>query len=653
MNEESPYEPSTRSCAREDRSGISRRELLGAMGAAAAFSGTTFATVTADAAVSSATSADASQRIANLLNLEQSSYPPLRQGLRGQYPGSFESVHSVRDGAMHGPLNASETGEHYDLVVVGSGFSGLASAYLYQKALGKDKRVLILDTLDDFGGHAKRNEFHLDGRVYLGIGGSMNTHSPFPYSQTALSILAELGVDPTTYRNYSKPEVLDGLVEAVFYNKENFGKDKLVAGYGTKPWNEFFAAAPLSARARSELTRLFTEKVDYMPDLNPTQKALALQRISYRDFLTKHAKLSDEAVKFFDGSAWRNNKRADACPAYEIAALFPREPGFSGMQVAAEPKFDSKVFMFPDGNASVARLFINRLIPEVFQGTHDMESIILARANYAALDLPSNSVRVRLSSPVVRVEHTQPKQDIFTEKAVRVVYLRDGQPVSVTAGNAIMACFNSVVRYVVPEVSKEQGEAESYGAKVPLVATNVLVRNWKPWKQLGVRGIQLPHGYNQTIRLSAPIAIGGYESVGSPDEPVVLAMLRNPNFPGINRKDQNRAGRAELLGETPEQMKSRTLAELDRVLGSAGFDSTRDVVSMTINRWAHGYAYTPDPLNDPDLPDSADTPNVIGRKPLGRIAIANSDAAASAFMNTAIDQALRAVSDCFISRGLI
>lgn len=629
-----------------NQGGITRRELIGAVGAAAALAGAGQTVATAVA--------DTPARIAALLSTDAATYPPLRTGMRGQHPGSFEALHAVRDGAMHGPLAAASTGEHYDLVVVGAGLSGLAAAYLYRKALGPGKKILLLDNLDDVGGHAKRNEFHLDGRVFLGIGGSMNTHAPFPYSQTTLSLLAELGVNPAVYSRYSRPQALSGLKDSVFFDKETFGADQLVTGFRTQPWKDFFAATPLPARAREELTRLYTQKVDYMPELDPVQRALALQKISYLDYLRKYGKLSEPALKYFAGFAWRNNKRVDSCPAYEIAALFPHEPGFSGMKVDAAQRFDSKVFTFPDGNASVVRLFVSRLIPEFFpgQGPFDMESIILARAEYANLDKPSSPVRIRLSSPVVRVEHIDPRRDIFTEKAVRVVYLRDGSPVEVTAANVILACFNSMIRFIAPECPKEQAEAQAYASKVPLEETNVLVRNWRAWKNLGIKSVHVPSGFYQYVGLALPVEIGGYRSVTHPDEPVVVHMGRNPNHPGENRKEQNRDGRRQMLGETIEDIENESRALLDRILGPGGFDAGRDVAAITVNRWAHGYAYTYDTLNDPGLPDIGDLPHVHGRKPFGRIAIANSDAAASAFMTTAIDQALRAVSDCLISRGL-
>ena len=63
----------------------------------------------------------------------------------------------MRDGQPLPPL--TELDEDYDLVVVGAGLSGLAAAHFYREQRPA-ARILLLDNHDDFGGHAKRNEFN-------------------------------------------------------------------------------------------------------------------------------------------------------------------------------------------------------------------------------------------------------------------------------------------------------------------------------------------------------------------------------------------------------------------------------------------------------------------------------------------------------------
>jgi spermidine dehydrogenase len=576
-------------------------------------------------------------------------YPPVRTGLRGQHPGSFEIAHQARDGGFAGPVAAEPTGEQYDLIVVGGGISGLSAAHFYRNALGQDRKILILDNHDDFGGHAKRNEFHAGARTVLSYGGTMSIETPFPYSYVAKGLLAELGVVPRTYEKYARPDTYKGLQTSIFFDKEHFLADKVVPGYRKRPAAAFFADAPLTPAVRADLIRIHTEKVDYLPDLDPAGKARALKKMSYQDFLTKHAGLRADSLPFFLGQGYRNNMRVDTCPAY--MAFKSNAPGFQGMEIARQIEAEAEHFHFPDGNASIARLLVSRLVPGVFPaGKLDQESIVMAPADYTKLDVAANPTRIRLSSIVIRTEHIG-SPDALTERAVRVVYAKGGKTYEVTGANVILACFNNIIPYIVPSLPEAQKTALKYPSKVPLLYTNVLIRNWQAWQKLGIYMMAAPNGYHQWATLDIPMAIGGYQSAATPDQPVVIHMVRNPNMPGLPRRDQNRMGRLDIQNTSFETIEKEIRDQLDRALGPGGFKASRDILAITVNRWPHGYAYTYDTLGDPDLPD-AERPHVIGRQPFGRIAIANADAGASAFTNVAIDQAHRAVQEVIVSRGL-
>ena len=626
------------------RVAISRRDFIGGVSTSVILGSTSGGIGSAPGGTT-----EAERSVPALLTLSPESYPPLRTGLRGQYPGSFEVAHQARDGAFAGSLVAEDTGEHFDLVVVGAGISGLTAAHLYRRALGVDRRILVLDNHDDFGGHAKRNEFHRDGRVYVTLGGAQSIETPFPYSYTAKALLADLGIDPKTYKRYERAERARGLGPGVFFDHEHFLTDRVVAGYGERPWDVFFTDAPLSGAVRADLIRLYTAQKDYLPELDPVGKARALKHMSYQSFLLNHVGVLPESLPFFAGLAFRNNKRVDTCPAYE--AWRADAPGFSAMHIEGQPKADAEFFHFPDGNASIARLLVSRLVPQVFPGTQTQESIVLAPGDYSKLDLAENPTRIRLNSTAIRVEHVGGLPDPGTERAVRVVYAQGNVKRQVSAANVILACFNNIIPFIVPDLPPEQKQALHYASKVPLQSTSVLVRNWQSLQRLGVSAIHAPNGYHTDLWLDTPLSIGGYESALDPREPAVILMWRNPNRPGLTRREQNRVGRAAMQAETFESIERETRIQLDRMLGKAGFDSRRDILGLTVNRWPHGYAYTYDTLGDPDLPE-ADRPHVVGRRMFGRIAIANADSGAAAFANVAIDQAERAVQECLVSRGL-
>jgi spermidine dehydrogenase len=616
--------------------GIDRREFIGGVAAATVLASATRCAVAGVAPQAVPTAEPATD------------YPPALTGLRGQYPGSFEMAHAARDGEFGGPLTAEDTGERYDLVVVGGGISGLSSAYFFHQALGADRKVLILDNHDDFGGHAKRNEFHHDGRMYLAFGGTMSIETPFPYSYTAKTLIADLGIDVASYEKHLNKDVYSGLESGVFFDREHFNGDRLVAGVGTKPWPTIFAEAPLSPRVRADLIRLHTESVDYLPGLSQSEKIDTLKRVSYQEYLLKHARLLPESLAYFAGTSFRNNMRVDTCPAY--TAFRYGAIGFAGAQLPADPIYDETKynFHFPDGNATIARLLVSRLVPGVFPGQQSMESIVTAPADYRALDHAGQPTRIRLKSTVVRVEHLG---GVTNPSGVRVVYSQNGRARQVVADNVVLACFNNIIRFIVPSLPDDQKKALAYASKVPLYYTNVLIRNWESWKRLGVKEILAPNGYYSFSMLNIPVSLGEYKCPTDPREPMVVWMVRNPNKPGLSRKEQQRVGRAEMLATSFDQIERETRSQLDRMLGAGGFDARRDILALTVNRWAHGYAYSYDTLGDPDMPD-AERPHIFGRRAFGRIAIANADAGAAAFTNVAIDQAQRAVQDCLLSRGL-
>ena len=573
-------------------------------------------------------------------------YPPAKMGLRGQYPGSFEAAHAARDGAYAVDADVADSNERYDLVVIGAGISGLAAAYFFRRALGEDRRILLLDNHDDFGGHAKRNEFHHDGRTYLAYGGTMSIETPFPYSYTAKALIKDLGIDTTSYGRYVHRDLYKGLKNGVFFDKEHFSADKLVAGEGDTPWPEFFATAPISRHVRADLTRLHTARVDYLPGLDPAQKAEALKRMSYQEFLQKHAGLLADSMPYFYGIAFRNNMRVDTCPAYTAARY--AAPGFDGMKIAMTPIDEPEQFHFPDGNATIARLLVSRMVPTAFPATQTLETIVSATADYDRLDVPANPTRIRLSSTAVEVRHIGSPRD---SQAVRIDYVRDGKRHRVIGENVVMACFNNIIGYIVPDLPEAQKRALAYASKVPMQYTNVLVRNWQAWRKLGVKSISAPNGYHTWVSLDIPVSIGSYEFPTNPDEPIVVHMVRNPNKPGLPRKEQHRLGRMEMLATPFESIEAEIRSQLARLLGPGGFDPVRDILGITVNRWPHGYAYTYDTISDPDLPES-EQPHVLGRRAFGRITIANADSGAGAFTNVAIDQAERAVQECLSSRGL-
>jgi spermidine dehydrogenase len=580
-------------------------------------------------------------------------YPPALTGIRGSHPGSFEAAHALRDGTF--PKSGArpiETGEDYDLIVVGGGISGLAAAYFYRAKAGADTRMLILDNHDDFGGHAKRNEFTLGGKIQLINGGTLGIDSPRPYSTKAAGLLNALGIDPVALAaHHADPGFYPSLSlgSAVFFDKETFGADRLVRGKLSA--SEFLEHAPLSEVAKRDILRLETTSIDYLPGLSSSEKKARLSRISYRDFLLDLVNVDPSVIPLYQ--ARTHGEWGVGIDAVSALDVWPFGlPGFQGLKLApgSAPHMGytpagyadggSYKFHFPDGNASIARLLVRSLIPQAVPGS-TVDDVVTARIDYGKLDRPEEIVHIRLGSLAVSVTN---RASGDSPVAVEVVYSRMDRLYTARAKHCVLACWNMMIPYVCPQLPEAQKAALRYLVKVPLVYTNVALANWRSFAALGVSAIHCPGSYHSSIRLNPVTDIGSYRSPRSPDEPMLVRMVRTPCRPGLSEREQHRAGRTELLTTSFTTFEEKIRDQLGRMLGPGGFDPARDITVITVNRWPHGYAYEYNPLYDPDWPQG-EAPHEVGRARFGPIAIANSDAAAAAYTDAAIDQAHRAVEE--------
>jgi spermidine dehydrogenase len=222
--------------------------------------------------------------------------------------------------------------------------------------------------------------------------------------------------------------------------------------------------------------------------------------------------------------------------------------------------------------------------------------------------------------------------------------VRAGKAYRVKGRSCVLACYNSLIPLLCPELPEGQKQALGYATRTPLVYTNVLLRHWGAFQKLGVHRVYAPGGYHVDFALDFPVSLGSYRCPVTPAEPMLVHMVRVPTAPGLPVREQSRAGRWDLLSTSFETFERRIRDQLGRALAGGGFDPASDIEAITVNRWPHGYAYEPNSLFDPEWAED-ERPWVLGRRPFGAIAIANSDAGASAYTNVAIDQAFRAVQE--------
>jgi spermidine dehydrogenase len=581
-------------------------------------------------------------------------YPPALTGMRGNHPGSFEVAHAVAWEGKKYKAPAKQTDASYDLVVAGGGISGLAAAHLFRKLAGADARILVLDNHDDFGGHAKRNEFTVAGDWRIGYGGSQSIDTPSEYSRDARELLAELDIDPEHFyqyfdRGFAKRH---GLSPGVYFGSGAYGRDltapNVLGGwYGTPGPAETeaaIAAYPLSAESKASLLRLLTSRADILEGVPAERREAMLRAMSYSDFLRKHAGVTEEVVtllrdrvKGYWGVGW------DALSALEACRL--EEPGTAALGVNPTPESPSGeepyIFHFPDGNASIARALVRALVPDAVPGA-TMEDLVRARVDYSMLDRESARIRVRLNSTAVSVRHGP------DGAWVDVVYVRNGKPERVRARHVVLACYGQMIPYIVPELPPPQREAIRYAVKTPLVYINIAVRNWQAFADLGYHQFYVPKAeLMDSFGLDFPVSMGGYEYAADPGQPTVLHGEYVPTTPdaGLDNKQQFLRGQRRLFEMSFDDFETAIRHQLDGALGRAGFDAGRDIAAITVNRWPHGYAYEYNDLYDPPAYDRQHGPHVAGRARIGRISIANSDSSAYAYANGAIDAAYRAVTE--------
>jgi len=260
------------------------------------------------------------------------------------------------------------------------------------------------------------------------------------------------------------------------------------------------------------------------------------------------------------------------------------------------------------------------MIPDIGPG-ENAEEIVLSKFNYAELDKSSNSVRVRLNSTVVNVQHGG---DPNSSSDVFVNYIHDNKSYQVKGKGVVMACYNMMIPHIVPDLPKNQYAALRGLSKVPLQYTTVGVTNWRAMKEMGIGMAMCPGNIHQVV---------GMEFTKTANDPCILHMRSAPvgETVGAPRVEQFREARYRMLGLQFKDYEEEIREHLGGMLPKELFDFDKDVKSISINRWGHAYAHG--------------NPGVIGRQPFGRITIANSDAISSSLMQSAVEQAWRAVQE--------
>jgi spermidine dehydrogenase len=592
------------------------------------------------------------------LALSSAYYPPAMTGMRGSHKGSYEIAHSLAWAGTKFDEPKHQTDTKYDLIVVGGGLSGLSAAYFYRQRYGKDAKILVIDNHDDFGGHAKRNEFTVDGEKLIGYGGSQSIDTPSSYSAPAKKLLKDIGVITERFYDYYDQDFFGArnLKRGLYFSNDLYGKDhvveNLLRAHLDKNDNDLIdilSKFPLANESKKALINLLKSKKNYLQDEPSLAKRIALMRAtSYSDFLRKFVEVPEEVVLLYRdshrglwGVGWDALSTLEAykanMPGTRYLDLEVKSANPHNMYDREEPY----IFHFPDGNAGVARALVNKLIPDSMS-VDTMEAQVKAKVDYNALDLKSSKVRIRLNSSVVKVEHTS------NQRSVNVVYINNGKSYRVVGRHVVMACYNNMLPHLCPELPIEQKEALNYATKIPLVYMSIAVRNWRAFSNLGFHSITIPQPkLMHSFGLDFPVSMGDYNFPQNPNQPTILHGTYVPTDPdkGLSAKEQAIKGRRQLYEISFAQFEHDIIEQMQGSLKGGGFDAERDIAGITVNRWPHGYAWEYNDYSDPAEYNPYNGPHIKGRARIGRISIANSDASAYAYVDGAIDAADRAVNE--------
>ena len=555
----------------------------------------------------------------------------------GNTPELIKTAHKIRSGQFNTKTtDAVDTGEEYDLVVVGGGFSGLSAAYHFNR-LNPAGRVLILDNHPIFGGEAKRNDFNVNGIHISGPQGSNDfglptiNGGPDDYF-SALNMPREF--------NYVKPS---GSVAGMRIPKDNFDhmtwqekhfdvghffKDS-VNPWVKDVWGAGLDSTPWSTEIKDAFTRVRSTEIKHQ---NEEEMDKWLDSISLKSYYEDELGLPNKITSFYDPiMASIIGFGCDALSAYW--GKYFDMPGFT------KPENYNGGFLqsFPGGNAGIARHFVKKLNPEAIKG-NKLEEVLFGKIAFDQLDDNGKPVRIRLNSTVVSVQHTSNNNGY---EGVEVTYANNGGLNKLKAKAVVSASGGWVNRHILKDLPADYHEAYNTFGHSPVLVANVALTNWRFLERIGVSAAIWTEGLGFTCNIRRPMIVGGKSQPLDPDKPIVLTFYIPLIKQGLERKVQGAVTRAELLSTSFTDYERQIREQMTNMFSIGGFEPSRDIAGIILNRWGH--AYVNPGLNFLYGQNGRSAPSDVIREPFGRIAIGHSELRGHQYWNGAAGEGRRAV----------
>ncbi len=542
--------------------------------------------------------------------------------------------HGIRDGTYGKAMaSAPDTGEVYDVIIAGGGFSGTIAAYTVLKASDRKKSVLLLDNHPIIGGEAKRNEFVVRGQRLIGPQGS--NESGVPDEKWLKDIWLDIGL-PTEYEfgklkadrrqmvfpytNYQYQLWSDD------FENHGFFYDTPSPHWVRNPWGHDLEGTPYPDDVKRDLLRWRNERVEPWKGDAESLK-LWLDTMTYEQYLTNVRKLHPEVSRYVDPIyASGIGLGADVLSAWSAYELYL--PGFVGLGVDKPMEAfvsthkltpDRQGLSFPGGNDGIQRCIVKWLNPEAISGEATFPAIHGGRIQFDMMDRPGTPCRLRAGATVVRVV----QQGEGPSGTVTVTYAKDGTLHTVRGRTLIWSAASWTAKHAMEGLPEDYHTAMESFPRSPMLSVNVALDNWRFLYDLGYTGCSWRGGFGFTANIRPNMYVGDYRPPLDPDHPNLFTFYVPFNQHGLSLVDQGKVGRQKLLATSYREFETQILKQMVTLFGASGFDPKRDVAGIVLNRWGHAYCNAGPGFYTPK--NGKPTPADLLRQPWGRVTFGHSE----------------------------
>jgi spermidine dehydrogenase len=549
------------------------------------------------------------------------------------------AAHGLRDGTYERQMaGATDTGETYDLVIVGGGFSGTVAAYTFLKETGRQHTCLLLDNHPIIGGEAKRNEFIVRGQRLIGPQGSNEGGVPAATSDAwRLDMWKDVGLPMEFEFGKLGPDRKPMIIPRTNYvwqlwvdDFENHGFyfDSPKPHWVRNPWGHRLEGTPWSDEVRRDFLRWREERGEPWKGDAESLK-LYLDSMTYEQWLTNVRKLRPEVARYVDPIyASGIGLGSDVLSAY--SAYMVGLPGFLGLGVdkareermanhtLSEPQRGSS---FPGGNDGIQRCIVKWLNPEVIEGSSQFAEVHNGRIRFDMMDRPNTPCRLRGGAMVVRLD--QDPDGAGAREPAKITYVKDGKLYSVRAHAVIWAGASFTGRHAIQNLPDDYRAAMDTFPRSPMLSVNVALDNWRFLYDLGFSGCSWRGGFGFTANIRPNMYVGDYRPPLDPDKPNLFTFYVPFNQYGLSLVEQGHVGRAKLFSTSYRMYETQIRQQMTTLFGSAGFEPARDIAGIVMNRWGHAYCNAGPGFYTPK--NGKPTPADLLRQPIGRLTFAHSE----------------------------